>query len=199
MTLFADILTYITQTLGALYLALIILRFFLQLARADFYNPFSQAIVKLTNPALIPLRRIIPGVFGIDIAAMVLAIVLQVLLGELNFFIVTHGLYNPLPVVIFAILGTLKIATYIGFVVIIVLVISSFLAPHSAHPVILLSRQLIEPLTRPIHKLIPPMGGLDFSVLFIGMGIVIIQKLLDATAAGMGLPFGAMTYLTIGY
>ena len=180
MNLFADIITYISQTLGGLYIAVIILRFWLQLARADFYNPFSQAVVKLTNPLLIPLRRIIPGVFGIDIASLLLALMVQLAIGELNFFVVTYELYNPLSALLFGLLGTLKIATYLTFGLIIVMVVSSFVAPYSNHPVIMLSRQLIDPLAAPLRRLIPPAGGLDFSVLFISIGLVVVQKILDA-------------------
>ncbi len=199
MNLLVDILTYITQTLGSLFLGAVILRFFLQLVRADFYNPFSQAIVKITNPLLIPIRRVVPGVFGIDTASIVLAILIQLVIGELNFFIVFQGFFNPLSTIVFGILGILKVTTYLIFIVIIILVISSFVAPYSSNPVILLARQLMEPLMRPIQKLLPPMGGLDFSVLFIGMGVVILQKVIDAAAYSMGLPYPPLTYLAIGY
>ncbi len=198
MNVFSDILTYITQTIGLLYIGAIILRFFLQVARADFYNPFSQAIVKITNPALIPMRRLIPGVFGIDLAAIVLAVALQFLLGELNYFIVTQTFFNPLTTLLLGALGTLKMATYLIFIVIIVMVISSFVAPYSSNPIILLARQLLEPLMRPIHRIIPPMGGLDFSVLFIGMGNVIIQKILDAVTFSL-LTHRDQLFLLIGY
>ncbi len=198
MNVLSDILTYITQTIGLLYIGAIILRFFLQVARADFYNPFSQAIVKITNPALIPMRRLIPGVFGIDLAAIVLAVALQFLLGELNYFIITQTFFNPLTTLLLGVLGTLKMATYLIFIVIIVMVISSFIAPYSNNPIILLARQLLEPLMRPIHRIIPPMGGLDFSVLFIGMGNVIIQKILDAVTFSL-LTHRDQLFLLIGY
>lgn len=199
MNLLSDILIYITQTIGGLYLGAIILRFFLQLARADFYNPFSQTLVKVTNPALIPIRRVMPGIFGIDAAAILLAISIQMILGEVNYFIVYQSFFNPLPLILFGILGILKIITYLLFAAIIILVVSSFLAPHSSHPVIMLARQLLEPLMAPIQRLLPPMGGLDFSVLFIGMGNVILTKILDATAFGIGLHYPPLTYLVIGY
>lgn len=178
----ADILIYIIDTLGTLFLVFVLLRFFLQLARADFYNPFSQAIVKITNPVLTPLRRIIPGVFGIDIAAIILALLVQMIMGELIALILTQGFINPAPLFVWAILGTLNVVTYIGFVCILVMVISSFVAPHSSHPAILLVQQLMEPVIRPVRNIIPAVGGLDFSVMFVGMGLVITQKLLHAAA-----------------
>ena len=70
----------IINTVGSLILLVVLLRFLLQLVRADFYNPISQFIVRFTNPFLIPLRRMIPGLGGIDLASLVLAILIQYLL-----------------------------------------------------------------------------------------------------------------------
>ena len=69
-----EALIYIIQTLGSLYLLIVLLRFILQLVRADFYNPLSQFIVKATQPLLTPLRRIIPGFAGLDLASLILAL-----------------------------------------------------------------------------------------------------------------------------
>ena len=74
---------YVIQTLGGLYLLIVLLRFILQLVRADFYNPLSQAVVKATKPLLNPLRRIIPGIGGIDVASLALAYVIQLLVMAL--------------------------------------------------------------------------------------------------------------------
>lgn len=195
MDTLANIVVFIIESLGTLFLLFVILRFFLQLARADFYNPFSQAIVKVTNPILIPLRRVIPGIFGIDLASVCLAILVQFIIGEAIALVLTHTLFNPLTLLVFAILGTLKVATYILIGCILVMVVTSFVAPHSSHPAILLARQLVDPLTRPIQKFIPPAGGLDFSVFFVGMGIYIVQMVLDGIAASVGL----LPILVIGF
>lgn len=182
-----DILIYITETLGLLFLILVILRFFLQLARADYYNQYSQAITKITNPLLIPIRRVIPGFFGVDLASVVLALLVQVIVGELIFFIAAQQFFNPLSLIIWGALGILKITTYIGFVLILILVVSSFVAPFSHNPALVLVRQLTDPMLRPIRNIIPSAGGLDFSVFFLGMGIVILQKVIDAVAVSIQL------------
>jgi YggT family protein len=62
---------FLVDTLFHLYTLALLLRFLLQLVRADFRNPLSQALVKVTNPVLLPLRRVIPGVGGIDIASII--------------------------------------------------------------------------------------------------------------------------------
>ena len=75
-----DAAIFIIQTLGSLYLLIVLLRFILQLVRADFYNPLSQFTVKATQPLLKPLRRFIPSIAGLDTASLVLAILVQLLL-----------------------------------------------------------------------------------------------------------------------
>lgn len=195
MKLFTDIFVYLLETFGTLFLVLVLLRFLFQLVRADFYNPISQGIARFTNPILIPVRRVIPGLFGIDIASLAVLLCVQVLIAELIALVAYQTSVNVFSVLIVAILGTLNMSLYIGFACILIMVISSFVAPHSTHPIILLARQLLDPLVNPIHKLIPPMGGLDFSVMIIGIGLVVIQKILVAVAAS----FGGIATLVIGF
>lgn len=187
MNTLQEILIYIVDTLGLLFLVLVILRFFLQLARADFYNPYSQAINKITSPVLIPLRRVIPGLFGVDFASVVLALLVQVVIGELIIFIISQSYFNPLNLLIWGALGILNIAIYIGFALILILVVSSFIAPFSHNPALVLVRQLTDPLLAPIRNIIPAVGGLDFSVFFLGMGMVILQKIIYAVAVSVNL------------
>lgn len=182
MNLVSQILIQVIEAVGGLYIFAVVLRFFLQLVRADFYNPLSQAIVKVTNPLLIPLRRIVPGVFGIDIAALVLAIVLQFILGQLLHFIAIQSFGNALSAVVLGFLGLINMAIYLGFGAAIIMVISSFVAPFSTNPIILLAKQLMEPLLHPIQRIIPPLGGLDFSVFFVFLGLGVLQTVVEATA-----------------
>ncbi|MGH8361122.1 MAG: YggT family protein, partial [Pseudomonas sp.] len=75
-----DAAIFIIQTLGSLYLLIVLMRFILQLVRANFYNPLCQFVVKATQPLLKPLRRVIPSLFGLDMSSLVLALLLQILL-----------------------------------------------------------------------------------------------------------------------
>ena len=68
---------FLVQTVFGLYILAVMLRFLLQWVRADFYNPISQFLVKATNPPLLPLRRVIPGWMGMDLAAVALMLMLQ--------------------------------------------------------------------------------------------------------------------------
>ena len=77
MNALSDILAYLLQTVLNLALLAMLLRFLLQLVRADYYNPVSQFLAKVTNPLVLPLRRVIPSVRGLDLSTLLLALLLQ--------------------------------------------------------------------------------------------------------------------------
>lgn len=109
------------QTIGGLYLLAVVLRFLLQAARADFYNPLSQAIAKITTPVLMPLRRLIPGLFGLDLACIGLAIAVQYLTVMLSCVLV--GIFNPLIVLLWSLIGIASMIVYIYLACMIVMII----------------------------------------------------------------------------
>lgn len=129
----------IVSTLGSLYLIIIVLRFLLQLARADFYNPISQFIAKATNPLLLPLRRVIPGVFGLDMASVILAIVFHWVIIEIMAAMLGAFLFNPADALGWAVIGLLSLVLNIYFFALIVMIIASWVAPGSYNPVLMLS------------------------------------------------------------
>lgn len=195
MNTFQDIIIFLISSIGSFFLVVVLLRFLMQLARADFYNPLSQAIVKITNPILMPLRRMIPGLFGIDLASIFLALAVQFIIGESIYFVLFQTIFNPALMLFWGVLGCLNVLIYIAFACILILVVSSFIAPFSQHPAIILARQLLDPVLKPLQRLIPPMGGLDLSVMALGILLVVIQKLLYAMAISSNLA----PQLIIGY
>jgi len=191
-----QILYFLINLFGSLYLSAILLRFLLQAARADFYNPISQFLVKITNPVLLPLRRIIPGLWGVDLASLVLAILFHWLVMQILILVTgAGGLIAPHLMIVWALIGiTLNIITlylFAGFV----LFITSFLAPYSRHPAIVLVHQLLEPLLAPVRRFIPSAGGLDFSLFFVGIFLVVMRMMVIGIGNGLKVPF---SYL-IGY
>ena len=174
-----DITILLTNFVFSTYILIVVLRFLLQLVRADFYNPLSQFIVKATNPVLMPLRRIIPGFFGIDFASIVLAIILQVIAVQIIYgFLGSYGWIEPLALVLISLRELIFLILNIYFVCFIVMVVLSFIAPNTYNPIVGLISSLTEPVLRPIRKVIPPMGGLDFSVMVAMIGIAVIKILL---------------------
>ncbi len=192
-----EIGTLIIQTLGSLYLLVVVLRFLLQLARADFYNPVSQFIVKATNPPLIPMRRVIPGVFGLDLAAIVLALVVQFVVIEASALVLGYAFINPLYVLVWSAIGVLSLTVTVYFWALLIMVITSWVAPHSSNPALMLVRQLVEPLMAPFRKLMPDMGGIDISPIFAFLAINVVQVLLRHLAAAAGMS-GAVRNLVMG-
>jgi len=158
-------LIYLVSTLTDLYVTAILLRLLLQWVRADFYNPLSQFLIKITNPVLVPARRLIPSIGKLDTASVVVMLLLELLqLVIINLLGKTEFGFQFL--FLFAIQKLLIALLLTYFVLIIARVIVSWIANRSQHPLIPLIYQLTEPVLRPISKVLPPMGGIDLSPLF---------------------------------
>ena len=154
---------FLISTISSFYITIVMLRFLFQLVRAEFYNPVSQFIVKATNPLLVPLRHIIPGVFGIDSASIVLALLLQIVTIE-AIYLIQYGNFPPfVAVLVTAAFKLIASVLNIYFWALLIMVILSWVAPHSNHPVTSLINSLLQPILSRIQKIIPPLGGLDFS------------------------------------
>ncbi|MDI9750486.1 YggT family protein, partial [Stutzerimonas stutzeri] len=105
MSQLSQALILVIQTLGSLYLLIVLLRFILQLVRADFYNPLSQFIVKATHPLLRPMRRVIPSMGSLDLSSLVLAIIVQMVLMALILLITSRTTGNPPLPLVWALVG----------------------------------------------------------------------------------------------
>lgn len=164
---------------SSIYIMIVMVRFLLQLVRADFYNPLSQFIVKATNPLLMPLRKVIPGFFGIDFASLILALALQIASILLLITIKGNAIPPALPLFVFSVFELLSLVLNIYLFSFIIIVIVSWIAPHGHNPAIALLSSITEPVLRPIRRVLPTSGGLDFSVM-IAILIIYILKILIA-------------------
>lgn len=182
-------LMLIINTLFDLYILLVLLRFLLQMLRADFYNPISQFIVKLTTPPLRLLRRVIPSVSGQDAASIVLCLLLIfakfMLMRALSIPSVTIGGYlAPIGAVgyggllVFCLADLIALLFNVFLIAVIIKVVLSWISPGHYNPVIGLVDKLAQPVLRPIQKIIPPMGGLDLSPLFATLAILVAKMLI---------------------
>lgn len=182
-------LMLIINTLFDLYILLVLLRFLLQMLRADFYNPVSQFITKLTTPPLRFLRRFIPSIGGQDSASIVLCLLLIyakfLLMRELS-IPAAHigGVMAPIGGVSYAGLLVLSVADLVALVLtvflgaIIIKVIISWVSPGNYNPVIGLVNRLADPILKPIRKFIPPLGGIDLTPLFASLLLLIAKMLI---------------------
>jgi YggT family protein len=164
MLAFNNLLTFLFDT----YVMIVLARLWLQWARADFYNPLSQFVVKATQPLVAPLRRVIPSVGAFDTATFVLAF-LVMLAKFIVFFVIGGAMFPVLSTLVLVLFGLLKIAFWLILIILIV--------RYVLH-------QLTDPLLAPIRRFLPTLGGLDFSPLIL---ILAIQFALDLI--GQYLPY----------
>jgi len=168
---------YLIQTFFGLYLILVMLRFLMQVARADYYNPICQAIVKITNPPIIPLKGILPTVRGVDFATFAVGLIVQLIIVMLVMMLWGYPFFSPVYIA-WTLLGIFGLIFDIYFFALIIMVIASWIAPFSTHPALILVRQITEPICAPARALLPPMGGIDFSIILVFVAITIIDNIL---------------------
>jgi len=173
----ANAFTFLIGTLLDLYITAVMLRLLLQWVRADFYNPVCQLLVKITNPVLLPLRRLIPPIGRLDTASVVAMLGLE----TLGVWIVSRIASSPLSlagVIAFSVTKLLSTLLVTYFFLILVSVILSWVAAGSRHPVVPLVFQLTEPVLRPFRRVIPPIAGIDLSPVFALIAIRFLLLLL---------------------
>jgi len=188
MNALSDIVAYLLQTVLNLALLAILLRFLLQLVRADFYNPVSQFLAKVTNPLVLPVRRVIPAYRGLDLSTLLLALLLQ--MAAIVALLALNGLGPPgvLTLLVWSVLGIVGLLMNIYFFALLAMIILSWIAPGGRHPALLLLFQLTEPVMAPFRRMLPSMGGIDFSPILVFILINVIQIALGHMAAAAGLP-----------
>ncbi len=170
-----DAAIFVIQTLGSLYLLVVLLRFMLQAVRANFYNPICQFIVRATQPLLKPLRRVIPSMFGLDMSSLVLALIVQMILFAI-ILTLSYIPFNVLGLLLWAPIGLFALFLKIWFFAMIISVILSWVAPGSQSPGAELAYQLSEPLLAPFRRVVPNLGGLDISPILAFIVIQLLQQ-----------------------
>ncbi len=177
---FSGATIYLISTLIDLYITAVMLRLLLQWVRADFYNPVCQFLVLITNPLLIPLRRVIPSIGRLDTASVVLMLALEVL----GVWLINKLRDVPLGMDALLMFGLVKLIltllwTY--FFLIIVLVILSWVGQRARHPIVPLIVQLTDPVLAPIRRVIPVLGGFDLAPLVALIAIRFLIVLLPTS------------------
>lgn len=192
MPYFSQAGLYLIQVLFGFYILAVLLRLLFQLVRADFYNPFAQFLVALTNPPLLPLRRVIPPAGGIDLASLILLIALQVI--EIYFLAWLQGGRASFGgVLLLAVARLIELAVWVYIVAILIRVILSWVNPYGAsrHPLGDLLYSLTEPMLAPARRLIPNLGGLDISPIavfvLLQLTLILIVRPLEDTGLGLML------------
>lgn len=183
-----EIAGYLVETAASLYLILIILRGMLQTARADFYNPISQFVVRATSGPLTLLHRFIPNMRTIDPALWLLALLIQAVAISATLLLAGFALPNVLLLLAWSAIGVVGLLVNAYLIAMVIMIVVSWVAPGSRHPAIVLTYQVTEPVMAPVRRMLPNMGGLDFSPILVFIVINIVQIALRHMAAAVGLP-----------
>lgn len=171
-------LLFLTQTIGNLFIIAVLLRFLMQMFRVPFKNSFAQFIVAVTNFAVRPLRRVIPGVFGQDWASLLVALIVEFLVVLIGYWLIDFpiALAGSQVWLVFLGLSVVRLISLMLYLLIgltVVGAVLSWINPYSAlMPVV---SQLTEPFLRPIRRVVPLIANVDLSPLVL---IVILQLVL---------------------
>ncbi len=167
-------LRFLLEIAGFLFMA----RFLLQACRADFYNPISQGIVKATDPILKPLRSVVPGYRNLDLASFVACWLTAAIMIYALALMADHYPGGASAIVGGSLLHVLLRMLDLFWWCILIVIIASFIAPGSYHPALGLLQQITEPLLKPARRVIPPLGGLDFSPILVILAIGVMRRIL---------------------
>jgi YggT family protein len=169
-------LIFLVKTLADLYLLTFLLRFIMQWVRASYYNPLAQFVLKVTSPLVVPARRVLPSLGGLDTPTLAVLILLEIVVT----FVLLRlaGISLPVPVLLlYSLLRLIALALWFYTVALFIYVLLSWFGDRGMNPMAALLGELIEPLLRPARRLLPPIGGLDLSALVV---ILLLQAALIA-------------------
>lgn len=170
---------FLVETLFGLYITVLMLRILLQLVRANFFNPICQFIVKVSNPVLVPMRRVLPNWRNLDVPATVFMVVLKCV--ELTIILTIVGARLSAPAIVaLALVRLIDFAILTLLVVIFIKILISWIAPYSDSPINPLLYQLSAPLLEPARRAMPPISGMDLSPMIVLIGLQLSRFLLVA-------------------
>jgi len=173
-----DALYFLVDSLLTIAVYAFLLRVLLQLSRADFRNPLAQAVLALTNWLVMPLRRILPPAGRFDTASFAALIAVQLAASLILFRFRTGALFPLIPLLVSA-LRSLALSTLLLYTILIFIHAAlSFIAPGARSPATALLASLCEPLLRPLRRVLPDIGGIDFSPLIAILALTALRILI---------------------
>lgn len=159
-----------------LYISIILIRFFLQYFRADFYNPLSQFVVRATDPLVKPIRKIIPGFGGIDISTMALAYLLVVCKFLLLLFVFGQFEFNLVYILLVSVASLSQTVLKLFMYLILIRVVISWVSPSNYNPIILAISQITQPIIDKFRKWTPSTDGIDLSIFITGLALFLTHQ-----------------------
>jgi YggT family protein len=168
---------FILDTLLTLVVIAFLLRVVMPLVRADFRSPLGEAVLRFTGPLVLPLRRVLKPAGRVDIASIAALLLVQ-FAGTAILRLAAGGGFASGPIVVRGLFDLAETVLQFYTVAVLIHALLSWVAPGNDSPATRLLGRLCEPLLRPVRRLVPPIGGLDFSALFVLIGLQALQILL---------------------
>jgi len=183
----SNILIDLLTMLGSIIIFFFVVRFLLQAAGADFYNPISQGIVTITDPVAKPIRAVLPAIGRWDLASLLSAFLLQAIITFSIYSLSSEFFPGAAAIAVITVFEVLEQLLTVYWLFLIVHIIASWVAPGSDHPALNLLNQILEPVLAPARSLIPPVGGFDFSILLVIIVVQILRSSVLPQVAGSAL------------
>lgn len=172
-------LLFLVRAIADLYLLTFLLRFIMQWVRASHYNPLAQFIFKVTNPLVVPARRVLPSVAGLDAPTLVVLLALEIAVTFLLLALLGASA-PPLDLLFYSVLRLISLTLIFYFVALLIHVLFSWFG-SAGNPMADFLDDLVEPVLRPVRRILPPIAGLDLSPLA-------VMLLLQAVRIALPLP-----------
>ena len=169
------------------YIVILLLRLILQKLRANWHNPISQFVIKLTEKPLKPLRKIIPGIKGYDFSILSLALIFQFIEITLLFILRTHTLPGVIGMIILGLVQLISTIIYIYIYVIIINAIASWVPTLQTSPLAHIVYLIAHPILSRIQRIIPPIAGIDISPIIVLIGFYLINILVAMPIIALGI------------
>jgi YggT family protein len=174
-----DAIVFIVRTvLQVLLVTVFLLRFLLPLVKADMRNPLTQFVLRITNPIVLPLRRLIPPAGRVDTASLLAVILVQLVTTATLLLLRNFTLTDPLLLLRLAVMELMVTVVQFYFFAVFIYALLSWVAPGTYSPAASLLASLCEPLLRPIRRIVPPIAGLDLSAVIVLIGLQALLILL---------------------
>ena len=173
-----DAVRYVIDTLLWLLTLAFLLRFLFQLVRANFRDPMADAIVRMTNWLILPLRRVLPPIGKIDTATVVAVLAVASIRTFALLALAGAGMGDPLLFLRITLVDLTEMVLKIYLFAMLLYALTSFVSPGGYAPGVRLLGQLCEPILKPVRRIIPPIGQIDFSVLWVSIAIGALLVLL---------------------
>jgi YggT family protein len=175
---YMDAIRFIVDTLLWLLMLAFVLRLLFQWVRADFRDPLADAIVRVTNWLIMPLRRVLPPIGKLDTATVVAVLAVASIRSLAAMALAGEGVGDPVMFARITLVNLAELVLYVYLFALLLYALTSFVSPGGYAPGVRLLSRLCEPVLRPVRRIIPPIGQIDFSVLWVSIAIGALLRLL---------------------